>query len=459
MANPEHVKVLLQGVAVWNNWLVDQKKKYSCYEVDLSGFDIWSQEAQESALFMALRDTLVKNEEHPPRSPFWCLVPDLRGIFLTYMILRKAHLAGAYLLGAEMNGADLSQAHLDEANLSMARLENANLSRAYLKGANLSRAHLMGANLTEAHLEGARLSFTHLEEANLAMAHLEGADFGGAHLEEAKLWEAHLDEASLAWAHLEGADLSGTDMEGAVLSDAHLEGADLNGTDMEGADLSDAHLERADLIGAHLEGAFLREAHLEGAFLEGADLRNTDVTGVNFDRWGKYQGIRLEGCYGSQRFVRHAKDQDFLEELRGWDGDMRPWKWNWRFWKKTWWSRKKFEGMTWRFWLIYLPWLILCDCGRSMLLWAGWSILMACGFAWRFATLGEGAFKFTEQLGWGFQTALYYSVVTFTTLGFGDVTPLTHQAARWVMGEVIAGYIMLGGLISIFANKLARRGG
>ena len=35
----------------------------------------------------------------------------------------------------------------------------------------------------------------------------------------------------------------------------------------------------------------------------------------------------------------------------------------------------------------------------------------------------------------------------------------THQAARWVMAEVILGYIMLGGLISIFANKLARRGG
>jgi hypothetical protein len=27
----------------------------------------------------------------------------------------------------------------------------------------------------------------------------------------------------------------------------------------------------------------------------------------------------------------------------------------------------------------------------------------------------------------------------------------------WVMLEVILGYIMLGGLISIFANKLARR--
>ena len=54
-------------------------------------------------------------------------------------------------------------------------------------------------------------------------------------------------------------------------------------------------------------------------------------------------------------------------------------------------------------------------------------------------------------------TMLYFSVVTFTTLGFGDVTPKTWLAELVVGLEVIAGYVMLGGLISIFANKLARR--
>ena len=52
---------------------------------------------------------------------------------------------------------------------------------------------------------------------------------------------------------------------------------------------------------------------------------------------------------------------------------------------------------------------------------------------------------------------IYYSVVTFTTLGFGDIVPKTPAAAWWVMTEVILGYIMLGGLISIFATKLSRR--
>ena len=52
---------------------------------------------------------------------------------------------------------------------------------------------------------------------------------------------------------------------------------------------------------------------------------------------------------------------------------------------------------------------------------------------------------------------LYYSVVTFTTLGFGDIVPRTQEAAWWIMAEVVMGYFMLGGLITILATKLARR--
>jgi len=48
---------------------------------------------------------------------------------------------------------------------------------------------------------------------------------------------------------------------------------------------------------------------------------------------------------------------------------------------------------------------------------------------------------------------------TFTTLGFGDITPNIHswRAQVIVTFEVVVGYVMLGGLISIFANILARR--
>ena len=55
---------------------------------------------------------------------------------------------------------------------------------------------------------------------------------------------------------------------------------------------------------------------------------------------------------------------------------------------------------------------------------------------------------------WG---CFYFSVVTFTTLGFGDIVADNTAARFLVTLEVIFGYVMLGGLISIFANKLASR--
>jgi hypothetical protein len=106
--------------------------------------------------------------------------------------------------------------------------------------------------------------------------------------------------------------------------------------------------------------------------------------------------------------------------------------------------------------VIYWIWWLLTDCGRSFFRWALWSILFAVLFAFLFYSMGTEAFSISK-LPFSFETMLYYSVVTFTTLGFGDVIPNTVEASRWVMAEVIIGYIMLGGLISILANKLARR--
>ena len=54
-------------------------------------------------------------------------------------------------------------------------------------------------------------------------------------------------------------------------------------------------------------------------------------------------------------------------------------------------------------------------------------------------------------------TPFYYSIVTYTTLGFGDVIPQNKLGQCVVIMEVVAGYLTLGLLVSILANKVARR--
>ncbi len=111
--------------------------------------------------------------------------------------------------------------------------------------------------------------------------------------------------------------------------------------------------------------------------------------------------------------------------------------------------------------VLHFLWWLFADCGRSLLRWALWSTGFAFYFAFNFYLIDYAfpfAFAFNDAIQqqslWSY---IYYSVVTFTTLGFGDIIPTLEWVQRWVMAEVITGYIMLGGLISILANKLARR--
>ena len=227
--------------------------------------------------------------------------------------------------------------------------------------------------------------------------------------------------------NLTRANLSHVNLMHANLSEAIFIGADLSRAKLDGANLRKARLAFADLTEANLT-----TADLKGANLAAANLSNANVLGVKFNRKTKFLGSRLATCYGSPEFLSFALHQEYLEGMR-----------------LTRWGRVK------RFF-----WWLFADCGRTIWRWVVWSLIFAFGFACIFFYLNQGGKAFSidvKGLPNDFHTMLYYSVVTFTTLGFGDITPLTRTASYWVMAEVIMGYIMLGGLISIFATKLARR--
>lgn len=121
------------------------------------------------------------------------------------------------------------------------------------------------------------------------------------------------------------------------------------------------------------------------------------------------------------------------------------------------------------FWALVWRWS--SDYGRSLALWALWSLLIALSFSlvylpapeWYPEWLKGMMPHFHQVIGteanedFNFWKSFYFSIVTFTTLGFGDVVADNTSARILVTFEVILGYIMLGGLISIFANKLASR--
>jgi len=310
---------------------------------------------------------------------------------------------GALLTGLDLSGLDLSKRNFSGADLTEANLSNADLSDANLSGANLERAVMFGAMLSGAELVGADLA-----RADLSRCEASRAGFGAAILEKTSFFEANLSGSTFSQANLRGSDLRCAD-----LRRARLHASSLNDVDASQADLREAELDGSDVSGATFNGADLRGARLprlqnfERANWLAVDIRETD----------------FRGAYSLRRLII---DENYLEEFRS--------------------RGPHFE-------ILYRVWRMTSDCGRSFWRWAAWMGLIACLFAVAFSFVAVDYGDYETLL-----SPLYYSVITLTTLGYGDVLPKSSAAQALAMFEVCVGYVVLGGLISILANKMARRG-
>jgi uncharacterized protein YjbI with pentapeptide repeats len=191
MPNPEHLKILKQGVDAWNKWM---------------------------------------NENYD-------IKPDLIKANLREANLREANLLGAKLCKAKINRADLRRAKLDRADLSGANLREANLLGAKLCKAKINRADLRRAKLDGADLREAFLCGANLYKADLVEADLRSADFSWANLAEADFRYADLSKAVLAKTNLVRTNLSRARLSGAYLNEANLVQ-----TQLEGANISNCRI-------------------------------------------------------------------------------------------------------------------------------------------------------------------------------------------------------------------------
>ena len=139
MANPEHLKILKQGVDVWNKWREENSNIY----LDLSN-------------------------------------ANLSNANLRYTNLRDANLLCADLAFANLRHANMRNADLRHANLHTADLRHANLRHANLSNSSLSNAILLYADLRYAILDNSSLSYADLEFANLDSTSLKDTDFNNA---------------------------------------------------------------------------------------------------------------------------------------------------------------------------------------------------------------------------------------------------------------------------------------
>ncbi|NOZ94330.1 MAG: hypothetical protein GXP47_06280 [Acidobacteria bacterium] len=304
-----------------------------------------------------------------------------------------------------------------------------------LSGEDLSEMDLRGINLGEADLKDAELFHADLSEANLKMAVLRGADLSGACLAGAALYKA-----DLTGAHLIETDLTAANLGSIEARDADLRGVTLRDADLSGASLREANLTMGNLTKANLARADITKADLRSANLDKANLSGMRAGGFRRMR-GRYHGVRgLSSCFGNPLFVRDARDQDYLDAMEVSIDETpsalkRRWK---RFWFDAW-------G--------------LIDFGRSLgkLAFGALVVMVIFGIVLHLdATQGWHLFVYHTPAN-GSLTPYYVSVITFTRLGAGSITPVHWLGEVVLVIERLLGYVTLGLLLSILINRVARR--
>lgn len=335
-------------------------------------------------------------------------------------------------------------------------LGNTNLTGFDFTGYDLSMADLGGTQLIGANLNGVNLRNGDLKMATLFKANLSGADLIGVALDM-----ADLSMADLSGTQLIGVDLRKTQLVGATLNGANLLGAilsevDLRETKMYGTNLRAVDLQMANLNGANLSGANLSEANIKGlrarfSIVDGSTLlnecqtdRDTDFSGVGLD------SARIEGSLKSELkrnvrqkyWERRYKENRFLNILR-----------------LFWWASDygssttriiwTFLGLSLLFSLLYLIPTPAPDLNYWLKYDFHYPFVRGLG---SYSTMTSNGAELIIPLNFGqrFLRAVYFSVVTMTTLGFGDITP---HPASWlgnilVILQVLSGYVLLGALIT-----------
>src|SRR5579859_2450067 len=204
LANPEHLAILRQGVAKWNDW-----RRTSLGAPEYSDLEL--------ERILTSRSSGQSKEE--------------RSRWLTQYY---ETIEAAKRMTLDLSEADLSHVDLVQANLSFTDLRGADLREATLSGANLANSTLVGANLSRADMIRASLRNANLLLANLADANLVGADLSDAKLIKATLMGACLSGANLYKADLRGAACVGADLTGTLFLLTNIEGADLTGARVYG---------------------------------------------------------------------------------------------------------------------------------------------------------------------------------------------------------------------------------
>jgi uncharacterized protein YjbI with pentapeptide repeats len=306
----------------------------------------------------------------------------------------------------------------------------------------------------------------------------------------------------------EGADLSGADFSNSDLSSELSEEDRSEVIEFDGANLSDVNFSNANLSGSSLARSRLNRAEFLGTNLIGSDLYGALLGGVRINhrtsfwpskisrrqilqdksseladgRWRRIKTLFRNGrrpyCVHDPRYPycnRHANNdgttpESELEMAAEMYGSLEqaaadnslPTLASESFLGRKdvqryqYWRRNSSEGRQWLMTIRSIVPNLLARYGESpwRVLLTGGLIILTCGlFYWRFDLI-ERATESGKPI--TFLEGVYFSALTFTTLGYGDYNPVSLSGQFLAVGETSLGVILLAILVFVFGRRATR---
>ncbi len=299
-------------------------------------------------------------------------------------------------------------------------------------------------------LQGRKFQGWWLKKANFMHGTYNGINYSGeVHLEGSIFEKAHLEEAEFFRAHLEGSRFQHAKARGTYFNEAHLENAKLSVAHLEDCNFAHAFLENADLVSSFLMGANFNKAKMRGCWV-----RCSVVDGAS----------KFWKCQWVNRYSIHKRFTDFsgtaLDNVIIDPGTKQLLEYNirrlnWEEWYK---KHPQLKLLVKTFWLMSDYGL---STGRIIITFFGLALIFAnIYYNWgRIAPPGIVDYLFVDRNGVEVQSwlvplrTLYFSIVTMTTLGFGDMYANAHSVWGHILlsVQVILGYVLLGALVTRFA--------
>jgi hypothetical protein len=248
---------------------------------------------------------------------------------------------------------------------------------------------------------------------------------------------------------LENLYLHGADLEGVTIQKKRLSGADFSGASLRRAYLFKSSFEFSRLDHVDFEGAVLEQVDLrEVISIQGAKLHNTILSTVLppnpqlLDKPCIYDHEQSQDLHKAEYVYRHLKEiykADGQHEASGifYEHEMEM-------------RRRQSHGLQW----LHLSALCL-SCGygerpeRSILF--GLSIIVLFAFSFYFLPLAGPNGTIYQD----FIQALYFSTITFTTLGYGDIHP-EGIGRLFAAAEAVIGIFTAALFVFVFTRSMTR---